>query len=120
MLMLPFGRACAASLDAPWPGMNESEKSCAPSLLWVHVFVGARFQLVGASFQLAHAFDKMKSCRHREEEGRGSLNCGSKFSHVGASFQLAHAFDTMKSCRHGEGERGLGAPVRASMPCNEG
>ena len=71
MLRLPFGCACAASLDAPSPGMNESEKSCAPSLLWVHVFVGARFQLVGASFQLAHAFDKMESCRHKGggEEG---------------------------------------------------
>ena len=64
---------------------------------------------MGASFQLALAFDKMESCRHKRhdeivspqgEVGRGNLNCGSKFSHVGASFQLAHAFDKMKSCRH--------------------
>ena len=38
MLMLPFGCACAASLDEPSPGMNESEKSCVPSLLWVQGF----------------------------------------------------------------------------------
>ena len=47
---------------------------------------------VGASFQLAHAFDKMKSRRHKRR--------GCEFSHVGASFQLAHAFDKMKSRRH--------------------
>ena len=44
------GRLC---MNPPSPSMNESEKSCVPSLLWVQVF------------QLAHAFDKMKSCRHK-------------------------------------------------------
>jgi len=58
-------------------------------------FVGAGFQPVGAGFpmwvrvfQLALAFDKMKSCRHKRR--------GCELSPVGASFQLAHAFDTME------------------------
>jgi len=38
MLMLPFERACAASLNSLSPGMNEPEKSCGPSLLWGHIF----------------------------------------------------------------------------------
>ena len=51
-------------------GNNACADGAVPlSLLWVQVF------------QLALAFDKMKSCRHK----RG----GCEFSHVGASFQLA-------------------------------
>ena len=46
---------------------------------------GCKFSHVGASFQLAHPFDKMKSCRHKRD-GEQVLNCGCKFSHVGASF----------------------------------
>ena len=64
---------------------------------------GASFLLWVRVFQLAHALDKMKSCRHKERW----LNVFP--SHVGASFllwvrvfQLALAFDKMKSCRHKE------------------
>ena len=76
---------------------DRSEKSCILSLLWVRVFpCGCTFSHVGASFQLAHPFDKMKSRRHK----RGGAQVFP--SHVGASFQLAHPFDKMKSCRHKE------------------
>ena len=47
--------------------MNESEKSGASSLVWVHICVGTSFQPVGTSFQP-----------------------------VGASFQLAHAFGSRR------------------------
>ena len=64
-------------------GIQQEERAC-PSPLWQQVFnllnstrcsfAGASFQPVGASFQLAHAFDTMKSCRHKgksrgEEDG---------------------------------------------------
>ena len=52
--------------------------------------VAASNSHVGASFQLAHAFDKMKSRRHKRRGLQGFP------SHVGASFQLAHAFDKME------------------------
>jgi len=66
-----------------------------------------KFSHVGASFQLALAFDKMKSCRHKRYRNlildwfRTSVfelwlqvfPCGCKFSNL-------HFPDKMKSCRH--------------------
>ena len=60
MLMLSFGCACAASLDAPSSGMNESEKSCVPSLLRVHVFN----PLVHVS-NLHMPSTRWRSCHHK-------------------------------------------------------
>jgi len=64
--MVPFGCACAASLAAPSPGMNESEKSCVLSLLWVQFF-NPWLQVFpcGCKFSTCR-IDKMKSCHHKE------------------------------------------------------
>jgi len=88
------GTALAArGKSRPCPAGDEASFHVAASFhVGASFHVAARFQPVGASFQLAHAFDKMKSCRHKRR-GLQVFPCGCKFSNL-------HFPDKMKSCRH--------------------
>jgi len=66
--------------------------------------VGASFQPVGASFQLAHVFDKMESCRHKRHDGVVWVQVFNLWVRVfnlhmsSTRWNLVATRDTMKSC----------------------